>query len=245
MAATGWKRPFADPIPLPGAGRQLVTLEDAAGDIMKLPKAEQNLGEWQAAIECLILVAEKNGPTMMARIGMMKAPCRGRVRVPPGRHRLDEPRHRLPRPRPGGPTHRWTHDRCRRRSPSGRTVRAYAAVAGGNSVAGEPTRARDCIDANSTRPKPRPRILAADAAQAINPWSAWRVERLSHRQQDAGARSAFQYGNHSCSEASSVFTRGGHNPSLVPKAELLPSISLGKASIGAGLNSLFKGIFGG
>ncbi len=68
---------------------------------MKLPKAEQNLGEWQAAIECLILVAEKNGPTMMARIGMMKAPCRGRVRVPPGRHRLDEPRHRLPRPRPG------------------------------------------------------------------------------------------------------------------------------------------------
>jgi hypothetical protein len=63
----GWKRPFADPIPLPG-GRQLVTLEDAAGYIMKLPKAEQNLGEWQAAIECLILVAEKNGPTMMARM---------------------------------------------------------------------------------------------------------------------------------------------------------------------------------
>ena len=62
MAATGWKRPFANPIPLPG-GRQLVTLEEAAGYIMKLPKAEQNLGEWQAAIECLILVAEKNGPT--------------------------------------------------------------------------------------------------------------------------------------------------------------------------------------
>jgi hypothetical protein len=61
MAATGWKRPFANPIPLPG-GRQLVTLEDAAGYIMKLPKAEQNLGEWQAAIECLILAAEKNGP---------------------------------------------------------------------------------------------------------------------------------------------------------------------------------------
>ena len=35
-------------------------------------------------------------------------------------------------------------------------------------------------------------------------------------------------------------------PSLVPKAELLPSISPGKASIGASLNSLFKGIcFGG
>ncbi len=79
MAATGWKRPFDDPIPLPG-GRQLVTLEDAAGYIMKLPKAEQNLGEWQAAIECLILVAEKNGPTVMARIGMMKALNRHVVR---------------------------------------------------------------------------------------------------------------------------------------------------------------------
>ncbi len=78
IAATGWKRPFADPIPLPGGGRQLVT--DAAGYIMKLPKAEQNLGEWQAAIECLILVAEKNGPTMMARIGMMKALNRHVVR---------------------------------------------------------------------------------------------------------------------------------------------------------------------
>jgi hypothetical protein len=69
---------------------------------MKLPKAEQNLGEWQAAIECLVLVAEKNGPTMMVRIGMMKAPCRGRVRgAARSRHRLDEPRHRLMRPRPG------------------------------------------------------------------------------------------------------------------------------------------------
>ena len=92
MAATGWKRPFANPIPLPG-GRQLITLEDAAGDIMKLPKAEQNLGEWQAAIECLILVAEKNGPTMMVRIGMMKAPCRGRVR---GAARSPPPRRAAP-----------------------------------------------------------------------------------------------------------------------------------------------------
>jgi hypothetical protein len=29
--------------------------------------------EWQTAMECLILVAEKNGPTMMARIGVMRA----------------------------------------------------------------------------------------------------------------------------------------------------------------------------
>jgi hypothetical protein len=54
-------------------GRQLVTLEDAAAYIMKLPKAEQDLEDWQAAVEALLLVAELNGPTMMARIGMMRA----------------------------------------------------------------------------------------------------------------------------------------------------------------------------
>jgi hypothetical protein len=48
--ATGWSRQFEDPIPLP-RGRQLVTLKDAADYIMKLPKAEQHVKEWQAAIE--------------------------------------------------------------------------------------------------------------------------------------------------------------------------------------------------
>ncbi len=69
--ATGWKRPFDDPIPLP-RGRQLVTLKDAANYIQKLPKAEQDLDEWQAAVEALLLVVELNGPTMMARIGVMR-----------------------------------------------------------------------------------------------------------------------------------------------------------------------------
>jgi hypothetical protein len=55
----GWKRSFDDPIPLPG-GRDLVTLEDAGTYITKLPKAEHEAPEWQAAMECLILVAEKN-----------------------------------------------------------------------------------------------------------------------------------------------------------------------------------------
>jgi len=50
VADRGWKRPFDDPIPLP-RGRQIVTLEDAATFIMKLPKAEQDLAEWQAATE--------------------------------------------------------------------------------------------------------------------------------------------------------------------------------------------------
>jgi hypothetical protein len=67
-----WSRAFDDPIPLP-RGRQLVTLKDAANYIQKLPKAEQNLDEWQAAVEALLLVVELDGPTMMARIGMLRA----------------------------------------------------------------------------------------------------------------------------------------------------------------------------
>ena len=72
-ANRGWRRRFEDPIPLP-RGRQIVTLEDAARYIQKLPKAEQQIEEWRTAVEVLILVAESNGgPTMMARIGVMRA----------------------------------------------------------------------------------------------------------------------------------------------------------------------------
>ena len=62
-----WLRAFDDPIPLP-RGRQIVTLKDAGNYIQKLPKAEQDLEEWQAAVEALLLVVELNGPTMMARM---------------------------------------------------------------------------------------------------------------------------------------------------------------------------------
>jgi len=68
----GWSRAFDDPIPLP-RGRQLVTLKDAASYIQKLPKAEQDLDEWQAAVEALLLVVELSGPTLMARIGVLRA----------------------------------------------------------------------------------------------------------------------------------------------------------------------------
>jgi hypothetical protein len=71
-ADRGWKRPFDEPIPLP-RGRQLVTLEDAARYIQKLPKAEHELPKWQNAVEALLLVVKFDGPTMFARIGMMKA----------------------------------------------------------------------------------------------------------------------------------------------------------------------------
>jgi hypothetical protein len=39
----------------------------------KLPKAEHDAEEWQAAMQALLLVAEIDGPTMFARIGVMRA----------------------------------------------------------------------------------------------------------------------------------------------------------------------------
>lgn len=68
----GWGRPFDDPISLPD-GRRLVTLRDAASYVMTLPKAVHDAPEWQAAMEALLLVAERGGPTMFARIGMKRA----------------------------------------------------------------------------------------------------------------------------------------------------------------------------
>jgi hypothetical protein len=59
-----WTRRFDEPIPLP-RGRPLVTLEDAGNYITKLPKAEHEAAEWQAAMEALILVATLGGPTML------------------------------------------------------------------------------------------------------------------------------------------------------------------------------------
>jgi hypothetical protein len=59
-------------------GRQLLTLKDAGAYITKLPKAEHAAAEWQAAMEALILVATSGGPTMFARIGIMRALNRGK-----------------------------------------------------------------------------------------------------------------------------------------------------------------------
>jgi hypothetical protein len=75
-----WSREFDDPIPLPN-GRQLITLKDAGNYITRLPKAEHDAPEWQAAMEALILVAENGGPTMFARIGVMRALNRHVVRA--------------------------------------------------------------------------------------------------------------------------------------------------------------------
>jgi hypothetical protein len=58
-----------------------VTLEDAGKYITKLPKLEHSTPEWQAAMEALMLVVRLNGPTMFARIGVMRALNRNVERV--------------------------------------------------------------------------------------------------------------------------------------------------------------------
>ena len=67
-----WFKRFYDPIILPD-GRKLRTYRDAAEYITALPKAEQDAPDWQIAMETLLLVAERNGPEMLARIAVMKA----------------------------------------------------------------------------------------------------------------------------------------------------------------------------
>jgi hypothetical protein len=52
------------------------TLRDAALYITKLPKAEH-----EAAMRALLLVAEHDGPTMFAQIGVMQASSRHVERV--------------------------------------------------------------------------------------------------------------------------------------------------------------------
>jgi len=65
MADRGWQRSFDDPISLPD-GRSSSPLRTLATNHL-LPKAGQQLDEWQTAVECLMLVVKLGGPTMFAR----------------------------------------------------------------------------------------------------------------------------------------------------------------------------------
>ena len=67
-----WSRAFDEPVPLPGR-EPLRTLMEAGEFIASLPKAQQKLPHWHDAAEVLMLVVERGGPAMMARIGMMRA----------------------------------------------------------------------------------------------------------------------------------------------------------------------------
>jgi hypothetical protein len=55
------------------AGQHAKPRSKAAGDyVAKLPKPKHMTAEWQAAMLALMLVVDLNGPTMMARIGVMR-----------------------------------------------------------------------------------------------------------------------------------------------------------------------------
>lgn len=67
-----WSREFDEPIPLPD-GKLLRTLREAGEHIAALPKKEHDAPEWRAAMEALLLVVDLGGPTLFARIGIMRA----------------------------------------------------------------------------------------------------------------------------------------------------------------------------
>jgi hypothetical protein len=68
-----WSTPFDEPIALRGA-RKLVTLQQAADYIIKLPDARQKQPHWQLAVENLINAAEIGGGWLMfAQIAMLRA----------------------------------------------------------------------------------------------------------------------------------------------------------------------------
>lgn len=75
-----WDRPFDQPVPLP-KGAPARTLRDTANFIRNLPKTEQDMKEWQTAIQMLIDAAENRVPMMFAKIGLHKAIDRDVVRV--------------------------------------------------------------------------------------------------------------------------------------------------------------------
>jgi hypothetical protein len=68
-----WSTPLDEPIALRG-GRKLVTLQQAADYIIKLPDARQKQPHWQLAVENLINAAETGGGWLMfAQIAMLRA----------------------------------------------------------------------------------------------------------------------------------------------------------------------------
>ena len=75
-----WFKRFYDPIVLPD-GRTLLTLRDAAEYITALPKAGHDAADWQVVMETLLLVAERDGPEMLARIAVLRALNRNRPRL--------------------------------------------------------------------------------------------------------------------------------------------------------------------
>jgi hypothetical protein len=76
----GWKWPFDNPIPL-ARGRQLVTLEDAGAYITKLPKTVHMAPGVAGCDGSVNPGGDVGGPTMFARIGVMRGLNRNVERV--------------------------------------------------------------------------------------------------------------------------------------------------------------------
>ena len=72
MSKGGWSREFDDEIVTPH-GRKLVTLCDAAEYIVALPPLVQKMPQWQTAVTALMMVVDTEGPTLLARIAMVRA----------------------------------------------------------------------------------------------------------------------------------------------------------------------------
>jgi hypothetical protein len=75
LSTLSWSTEFEDPIP------GMITLRDAADQILQLPKATQQLPHWHAALEALIMAAEGHGPLLHARVGMLRAMSHGTQRI--------------------------------------------------------------------------------------------------------------------------------------------------------------------
>lgn len=68
-----WSTAFDDPVRVSNK-RKLLTLQEAADYIMRLPEDAQHEAHWQTAIETLINAAETGGGwVMFARIAMLRA----------------------------------------------------------------------------------------------------------------------------------------------------------------------------
>jgi hypothetical protein len=67
-----WSRKFDDPMPVPGRPPHR-TLRDVAKFLMGMSPRERIQSHWLDAIEALVMVVEHSGPTMFARIGIMRA----------------------------------------------------------------------------------------------------------------------------------------------------------------------------
>jgi hypothetical protein len=90
----GWRRPFEDPVRI--GDRTLLTLLDTGEYIAPLPKKE-HAPEWQAAMRALML-EERGGPTMFARIGVVRALIR----------------HQFPEFKPKGKERYWARRKLKR-----------------------------------------------------------------------------------------------------------------------------------